>query len=88
MKVLVSLISKWAHEAPSFARLTFCGCSKSGGTRVKNDGKIGICMDNSQKNVKKANKISGLTPIFLKSLTKQVYRNTNVCYGFLVFSKF
>ena len=77
MKALLILISKWAHGALSFARLILCGCSKSGGTRVKNDENIVICMENGQKNVKKADKISELTPIFLKFHTKQVYRNTN-----------
>ena len=51
MKALLILISKWAHGALSFARLIFCGCSKSGGTRAKNDENIGICMENGQNNV-------------------------------------
>ena len=44
---------------------------------AKNDVNIGICMENGQKMIKKADKISELTPIFLKFHTKQVQRNTN-----------
>ena len=77
MKALVIVISKWAQALPSFARLIFCGCSKSGGTRAKNDENIGICMENGQKNVKKADKISGFTQIVLKIHIKQVHRSTN-----------
>ena len=46
MKALLSVISKWAHAAPDFARLDFCDRSKSGGTRAKYDEYIGICMEN------------------------------------------
>ena len=67
--------SKWAHRLHNFARLIFCDCSKSGPTRKKrreNNVNIGICMENGQKMIKKADKISELTPIFLKFHTKQV----------------
>ena len=76
MKALVIVISKWAHTLRNFARLIFCDDSKSGPTRAKNDVNIGISMENGQKMIKKADKISELTPIFLKFHTKQVYRNT------------
>ena len=77
MKALVIVISKWAHTLHNFARLIFCDVSKSGPTRAKNDANIGICMENGQKMIKKADKISKLTQIFLKIHTKQVHRNTN-----------
>ena len=77
MKALVIVISKWAHTLRNFARLIFCDGSKSGPTRAKNDVNIGISMENGQKMIKKADKISELTPIFLKFHTKQVQRNTN-----------
>ena len=80
MKALVIVISKWAHTLCNFARLIFCDCSKSGPTRKKRREKRRKYRDlygKRPKMIKKADKISELTPIFLKFHTKQVYRNTN-----------
>ena len=49
MKALLIVISKWAQPALNSTRLIFCGLSKSGPTRAKNDEYIGICMEKCPK---------------------------------------
>ena len=70
MKALVFVITKWAHTLRNFARLNFCDGSVRSYARKKNDVNIGIYMENGQEMIKKADKISELTKIFLKFHTK------------------